>query len=149
MEVKTARQCEWAANVSAGWLNVTRGARGMGSGRVTVAADANPSPQPRAGKVSVAGESVDVTQAGVSCTFKVTPDRRNVSARGDFSSFKVKTDRGCAWTARSNSAWITIASGASGTGDGEVAFEAAPNRDKGQREGTLTIAGQVVTVRQH
>jgi hypothetical protein len=43
--------------------------------------------------------------------------------------------------------WITITSGASGSGSGTVAFSVAPNTG-GAREGTLTIAGVTFTVTQ-
>src|SRR5439155_13531433 len=54
---------------------------------------------------------------------------------------------GCPWTSTSNAAWITITSGASGSGNGTVGFTAASNSG-GPRSGTLTIAGQTFTVNQ-
>ena len=53
----------------------------------------------------------------------------------------------CAWTATSNATWITIASGASGTGNGTVTFSVAANSGVA-RTGTLTIAGGTFTVTQ-
>jgi hypothetical protein len=59
----------------------------------------------------------------------------------------VSAGRGCAWTARSNDDFITVTSGASGNGNGGVAFDVKKN-GKGNRTGTLTIAGHTFTVRQ-
>jgi hypothetical protein len=59
----------------------------------------------------------------------------------------VTTTSGCAWTAGSNAPWLTITSGASGTGNGTVGFAAAANTGVA-RTGTLTIAGQPFTVTQ-
>jgi hypothetical protein len=59
----------------------------------------------------------------------------------------VSAGSGCAWTAQSNASWITVTSGASGTGSGSVAFSVARNDDN-DRTGTLTIAGQTFTVQQ-
>jgi hypothetical protein len=59
----------------------------------------------------------------------------------------VEADNRCAWTASSNVPWIQIVRGASGRGDGEVRIEIEENRGD-QRVGTLTVAGQTVTVTQ-
>ena len=59
----------------------------------------------------------------------------------------VSTGAGCAWTATSHESWITITSGASGSGNGTVRFNVADNSGK-KRTGTLTIAGQTFTVEQ-
>jgi hypothetical protein len=59
----------------------------------------------------------------------------------------VTAGTGCAWTASSNAPWLTITSGATGTGNGPVGFSAAANAG-GSRTGTLTIAGQTFTVTQ-
>jgi len=61
----------------------------------------------------------------------------------------VATAAGCAWSAASNDAWITVVNGGGGTGKGAVAFSIAalPGRLT-QRSGTLTVAGKTVTVTQ-
>jgi hypothetical protein len=45
--------------------------------------------------------------------------------------------------------WITITSGASGTGNGTVSYSLSENTGAKKRTGTLTIAGQTYTVTQH
>lgn len=69
-------------------------------------------------------------------------------AGGGQGSISVSTDDRCSWTARSNTPWLTITSGASGTGSGVVAFVASPNADTTPRTTTLTIAEQSVSVQQ-
>ena len=54
---------------------------------------------------------------------------------------------GCAWTAASNDSWLTITSGASGNGNGSVAFSVAFNPFN-VRSGSLTIARQTFSVQQ-
>lgn len=54
----------------------------------------------------------------------------------------------CAWNAVSNSGWLTITSGASGTGNGHVNFAVTANPDPAPRTGALTIAGLTFTVSQ-
>jgi hypothetical protein len=54
----------------------------------------------------------------------------------------------CDWNAVSNSAFITIDSGSSGSGNGTVNFTVAQNATGAARSGTLTVAGQTVTINQ-
>lgn len=53
----------------------------------------------------------------------------------------------CPWTAASNSGFIAVTSGASGNGNGTVTFSVAANTGAA-RTGSLSIAGQTVTVSQ-
>jgi hypothetical protein len=55
---------------------------------------------------------------------------------------------GCAWTAVSDTPWITVASGQTGTGGGAVSLSVAANASTTARSGTATIAGQTFTVNQ-
>ena len=59
----------------------------------------------------------------------------------------MSTTSGCTWAATSNVTWLTITSGASGSGGGNVTFTVAANTGVA-RTGTLTIAGQTFTVNQ-
>jgi all-beta uncharacterized protein len=59
----------------------------------------------------------------------------------------VKARSGCAWSATSQAAWIVVATGGNGTGDGEVRLLVAPNVG-GSRNGTVMVAGTAVTVQQ-
>jgi hypothetical protein len=54
----------------------------------------------------------------------------------------------CNWNAVSNNAFITIDSGSSGSGTGTVNFTVAQNTTGAARSGTLTVAGQTVTINQ-
>jgi hypothetical protein len=59
----------------------------------------------------------------------------------------VTTGSGCGWAATPSDAWITITSGAGGTGSGTVGFRVDANSSVA-RTGTMTIAGQTFTVSQ-
>jgi uncharacterized protein (TIGR03437 family) len=61
----------------------------------------------------------------------------------------ITTGAGCKWNSVSNTSWITIVSGATGTGpQGAVSYKVDPNNSTASRQGTMTIAGQTVTVSQ-
>ncbi len=81
------------------------------------------------------------------CTYSVVPATQNFTASGGTGSLTITTVAGCAWTATSNTAWITINTGNSGTGNGTVNFTVAANTGA-IRTGTLTVAGQSLTVTQ-
>ncbi|HEX5887611.1 MAG TPA: Ig-like domain-containing protein [Pyrinomonadaceae bacterium] len=54
----------------------------------------------------------------------------------------------CDWNAMSNSDFITINSGTSGSNNGTVNFTVAPNTTGAGRVGTLTVAGRNITITQ-
>jgi glucose/arabinose dehydrogenase len=87
---------------------------------------------------------------GVACAFSLSPTSRSVPAVGARAGVvRVSAPAGCGWTAISNASWIVITQGRSGTGAGQVVFSVASNRASTHaRAGTLTVAGQIVTVNQ-
>lgn len=58
------------------------------------------------------------------------------------------TTAGCNWTAVSNDSFITITSGASGSGSGAVSYSVAANTSSLSRNGSMTIAGLTFGVSQ-
>jgi C1A family cysteine protease len=85
---------------------------------------------------------------GSACSYLVTPSSQSLSQPAGSGSVTVATQSGCAWTAVSNAAWITVSSGSNGTGNGTVNYSAAENAAAKSRSGTLTIAGKTFTVTQ-
>jgi hypothetical protein len=85
---------------------------------------------------------------GSNCSYLVTPQSFNIPAAGsNGNSVSIQTQAGCPWTAVSNSAFITNVAPPNGNGSGSVVFNVAANAG-GVRTGTLTVAGQTVTVNQ-
>jgi hypothetical protein len=99
------------------------------------------------GKVYV-GTTNSVAAFGLLCSYSISPQNTTVGIAGASQAVNVTASIGCAWTATSNAAFVTITSGASGTGNGTVAYQVAANAGPG-RSGTLTIAGQTFTVTQN
>jgi Zn-dependent metalloprotease len=85
---------------------------------------------------------------GGTCTFSISPTSASVAAAGGTGTVSVTATAGCSWSAISNATFITITGGASGTGNGTVAYSVAANTATTSRTGTLTIAGQTFTVTQ-
>ena len=141
--------CAWTGvSNSTSWLTVTSGASGSGNGAVGFSASANGSATQRSGTLTIAGRTFTVTQAGVGCTFAISSNSLSAPAAGSTGSTNVTALAGCPWSASSNNSWITVTSGATGSGDGTVGFSVAVNPNASARTGTLTIASQTFTVSQ-
>jgi uncharacterized protein (TIGR03437 family) len=89
----------------------------------------------------------DLDSAG-GCTYAVSPTNINLTRVGSTAWLTVSTAPGCTWTATANDAWLNVTSGASGAGAGAVSFQYLPNRDDETRSGSLTVAGQQISIRQ-
>jgi hypothetical protein len=76
----------------------------------------------------------------------INPTSQAFLSSGGSGVVSVTTATGQSWTAVSADAWITITSGASGTGIGVVGYSVAANNDSGDRTGTMMIAGLTFTI---
>jgi hypothetical protein len=142
--------CAWTAVSSdTSWLTVTGGASGSGNGVVTFNASANQTTTPRAASISIGGQTFTLNQAAGSCSFSLSPGSQSVAAAGGNVSTNVTASVStCAWSATSNAAWLTVTTGATGTGNGSTTVRAAANTGSGQRSGTVVVAGQSFSVTQ-
>ena len=85
---------------------------------------------------------------GGTCAFSISPTSANYPAAGGTGSVSVTTSASCNWTAVSNNSFVTITSGASGTGSGTVNYSVAGNTVATPRNGSMTIAGNNFAVTQ-
>ena len=81
------------------------------------------------------------------CLYRVTPDSHLALPDGGTVEVQVFARPGCAWTAASDNAFLSVVGGASGAGRGTVRYRVTANPGA-RRGGTLTIASQTVTVNQ-
>jgi hypothetical protein len=145
--VSTSPGCSWTAAANVPWITIASGSTGSGNGSVTFTVSANTG-APRTGSLTIAGQMSTVTQA-TNCSYSISPSSKSSSDKGGDVTSSVTAPPLCSWTATSNAPWITVTSGASGSGDGKVTFRVAENLDKFERIGTLTIAGKTFTVTQN
>ena len=147
--VTAAAGCTWTASANDSWITVTSGSSGSGNGTVSFSVTANSNTAQRVGTITIAGQVFTVTQSGiVPCAYTISPAALSFNSTGGPGVVTVTAGSGCAWTAVSNNPWITISSGASGTGNGTVNYTVAANTGSTQLTGTITIAGQTHTVTQ-
>ncbi len=115
--------------VSCTSLSTEPGCNGVVGGITTGNPDTPPSPNPN------------------SCPATVSPTSVIAGAAGGTFTVTVTVGSACPWTAGSNSGFMTVTQGATGRGNGAVTFTMAANTGA-LRIGTLSIAGQTVTVNQ-
>ena len=138
--------CSWSASSGVPWITITSGGNGSGNGTVAYTVDASSGPA-RSGALTIGGQTFTVSQAS-GCNYQVTPTSFNVGPPGGTRSVTVTAGAGCTWTVTPNVTWITVTNGVSGIGSGSTEFVIALNII-GSRTGTVTVAGQTVTVNQN
>ena len=150
--ITVAQGCAWTAQSNASWLTVAPPS-GSGGTSVTLTATANASDSPRTGTATVADHTITVAQDGTppvppSCTFSVSPEAATFTKDGGNGTVTVTAPPGCTWVAAANAAWITITSGASGSGSGSVDYTVAENNATAARSAAITAAGRAVDISQ-
>lgn len=140
--------CVWSASVTAGFVTIKSGGAGTGTGAAVFTVAANTGAA-RSATIAIAGQTLTISQVAAGCAFTVTPTTVSVSASAQTATITVTVTQGagCTWTAAANDAFVTVSSGASGTGSGTVVLAVAANVG-GARSGGATIAGQTVSVAQ-
>lgn len=82
------------------------------------------------------------------CVYSLSTTNVSVPSTASIGALSVVTGAACSWTAVSNVSWVTITGGASGSAIGTVSYSVALNPTGAPRSGTLTVAGQTVTINQ-
>jgi len=143
--IDTSRDCTWAASTAASWITFGSSTSGQGSGTLTFRVGANPAPAARQSALSINDIALPIDQAAAPCTFGLSALNPTVGAAGGALAVQVATINGCAWTTSSSTPWLSVTGG--GNAPGQATITAAANAGP-TRAGTVTIAGQVVTVSQ-
>jgi hypothetical protein len=138
-------ECPFTASSSASWVTINSAASGTGHSSINYTVQPNTGPA-RTATITVGGKTFTVTQ-DANCIYSLIASSTTVSANNTSSLIDVIAATGCNWTAVSNSSWISISSGISGSGSGIVSFSVQPNTGL-ERIGTITVAGKTFTVTQ-
>ena len=140
--------CTWSASSGASWITITSGSNGSGNGTCGYSVTANPGTSSRTGSLTIAGQTFSITQAGISCSFSLSPASQSFTSTAGTGSVNVAAPTGCSWSASTGASWITITSGSNGSGNGTCGYSVAPNSGTSSRTGSLTVAGQTFTINQ-
>jgi uncharacterized protein (TIGR03437 family) len=91
-------------------------------------------------------KSLTLPPEAVVCTYDIAPASQIFPTSGGTNNVSVTAPSGCDWAAASNSGFVSVTSGSTGTGNGSVGYSVAANTAASARSGTLTIAGQTFGV---
>jgi glucose/arabinose dehydrogenase len=150
VNVTASASCDWAASSGAPWVTITAGGGGSGNGAVSYDVASNPGPRARHSTVRIAGQVHSVSQsAPPRCPLELDPKRILVGPAGGTGTLTVAARAPeCPWTAMSESPWIVITSGGSGTGSGSLQYRVDPNPAGAARRGRIHVGSRAVIVRQ-
>jgi streptogramin lyase len=148
LTVNTLANQAWTASANAAWLHLNPGDQsGTGSATVVFSFDSNVGAA-RTGTLTIAGQTLTITQGGPLSVTLGTTSLALGPAAGSNSVVLGLPPPGWPWTATANTNWLHISpwnqNGASST-NVIFSFDANPGPT---RSGTLTIAGNTVTVTQ-
>jgi hypothetical protein len=143
----TANQdsCSWTATSGATFATVSP-TSGTGTGTVNVTTLPNTGSTQLTTTLTIASQSIPVTQSPTGCTFGVSPTSVSFPGNGGTMPVTVSTSSTqCTWQAISTVPWLTV-SPAFGSGTGPAQLTATANSTGSPLSGAITIGGQVVSV---
>ena len=140
--------CSWSAFTNVPWITLTSVSAAVGHGIVTYQVAPNDSATPRSGTLTVANRSVTISQepGASTCFSSVSPLQIVLGNRSTIEDISVVVSSGCIWGAASNVSWISLVTGGVGNGTGIARISIAGNSTSERRTGTVSIAGQTVTI---
>ena len=92
-------------------------------------------------------QAYSLTITSTPCTYTIAPTTQSFGSTGGTGTVTITTGSTCVWVATPDVDWITILASKSGTGSDTLRYDVARNTS-GQRIGTITIAGQKLTITQ-
>ena len=87
------------------------------------------------------------TPTQTTCSYTISTSTFSMSGAGGSATFAVTTGSTCTWSVTNNSSFVTASPTSTQTGNGSVSFSVGENPGD-TRTGTLTVAGQTVTISQ-
>ena len=132
---------EWTVTPQSSWISVVDGGNGKGGDLVTIAIAENPSWKARTGTVQIGTETFTVAQKGrTALEFDINPATTTASVEGANGLIGVMATPDLPWSAESKANWLTVyTQSASGAGNGNVVYSAAPNPTLFERSGTIVV----------
>lgn len=146
-EVDVVNGCNWTAVSNASWITFTSPASGSADATLSFAVSANTTPGVRTGVITVGNRQFTVTQQGANCELSINPTSNTAVPSNAFqSSIAVATT--CQWTAQSTASFITITSGTSGTGNGQIDYSIPANPSAQSRSGAIRVGNLTFNITQ-
>lgn len=146
LAVSIDRECSWSATSPVSWIQLTSAPNGQGDGSVSYRVVANPDPVVRHSAITAADAQAAIAQDAAPCQYSLSGPAAALAAAGGSATIDLRTNPACGWSAKPNSAWVTVAP-ASGSGNATLTVTAAPNTGAA-RTVTIAIGSDSVDVQQ-
>jgi all-beta uncharacterized protein len=122
--------CSWSAQSNQNFIHITSGTSGTSTGTISYSVDANPGVE-RFGRIIVTHTlgttDISFTQPAAVCSATLNPTLQTVATAGGLFTVALTAPLGCAWTAASDTSWLTISSATSGSGSATISYAVAAN----------------------
>jgi len=139
----TNENCPWSAATNRDWLTLTQNASGTGSvAEISYSVAPNYTNSSRSGTITVGGQVHAVFQQSLVCTISsVEPTSISVGPSGGTGSISFSNASAiCSWEAVSDSSWLTMVQGSTGTGESAlIIYNVDQNPLNFSRVGTITL----------
>lgn len=148
LSVTAGSGCSWSVVSGVNWISLTSLSTGNGVGAVNYSVLPNFDPTPRSGLIAVTnGPAIFIEQAGATgCIFYLSPGSASFDHWGGSGVVSVTTQPGCIWSAVSESDFVTVTDGMTGTGAGSFTFQVLDWGESYSRSGTIRINDQRFTI---
>ena len=144
--VLSSAGCNWTVQNGLPWLSVSS-ASGSGAGTLTLTPQANPTVAARTGTVTIAGQTLTITQAGIACTFAATPSTLTLTPNAQNAQIAITAPAGCAWSAAASAPWFAVLP-VSGSGNGTLTLNISGNATTASRTGTINVGNLSIPLAQ-
>jgi hypothetical protein len=138
--------CYWTALNTNGWITVYQPAVPQGKGSFTYSIAPNNLGAARSGNIIAGGKTFSVSQAGIPCTYSVSPSSRSHGYDVETGLVSLTAVIGCPWTPTPSASWITT-SPSSGAGSSNISYQLAQNTGAA-RSGTITLGSATFSISQ-
>ncbi|MBP7010024.1 MAG: hypothetical protein KBC66_09510 [Kiritimatiellae bacterium] len=132
----------WTVVPNNPWITVVDAGNGFGDSVITLAIGTNLSYAPRVGTVSIGSATFTIRQDGVrNPSLDITPYASTANPNGALGNIAVSATPDSPWNSQSQNGWIIIASGTTGSGNGNINYVVSANPTITTRVGTITVNG--------
>ncbi len=143
MQVSALSTTNWSVTSNASWISVVDDGNGFGDSTVTLGIGTNPSFLERTGTVQIGSAIFTIRQDGTpNPIIDILPKEATAEPTGAYGNIAVIATPDAPWSAESLSPWI-IASGLTGTGNGNISYVASANPTLSPRTGTVRVYAPV------
>jgi hypothetical protein len=141
--------CVWSSTASSASVSIDP-ATGTAPSQVTIAVASNSGTSSRIFTPSIGGQTFTINQGGINCVVTLSAVTATIGAAGGPGSVGVTLPAGCNYNTVTGPSWISVTSGASGSGPagGTLLYTVEGTSTTAARSGTVTIGGTALTINQ-